>query len=397
MAASLGLALYNLRPRRDAGVVAPRAPRPAGRLVWLHAPVDDAIPPMLALSRRLMTEDGIGVVLTGARDLARRPGEVTDNVPPDTIPDARAFLDHWRPEAAVLFDGELRPALLSEAYERRIPVIMAEGSAPYLLRDREGWYPGLVRSTLSRLHAVAAVDEDAARAFRKAGAAPSVVAVTGRMEHDASPPAVNVAEHAGYARILTTRPVWAALGVPRGEEAAVIAAHRTALRYSHRLLMILVADDLAQLHTLAESCAAEGWTVAARATDDEPDSECQVWLAAGNDDDGLWLRLAPVCYLGGSLSGQGPSRDPLAAAALGSAILTGPTGGRHAARLARLTAARAARTVARPTELGDTLTDLLSPDRAARLAQAAWVAITDGHDATGQVLAHVRDILDGRA
>jgi 3-deoxy-D-manno-octulosonic-acid transferase len=395
MAASLGLALYNLRPRRDGGLAPPRRPRPAGRLVWLHAPVADMVPPMQALSRRLVEEDGIAVLMTGPDSLTARPGEVTDAPPADTGAEARAFLDHWRPEAAVVFDGELRPALMHEAALRRLPLIVAEGRQPYLLRDRDGWYPGLVRSTLAGVRSVAAVDDEAARAFRKAGAPPSVVAVAGPMERDAAPPPVNEAERAGYGRILSTRPVWLAAGVTPGEEAAVLAAHRTALRYSHRLLLILVAVDIAQLSGLAQACAAEGWQVASRATDDEPDPECQVWLAAGPADDGLWLRLSPVTFLGGSLAGAGPSRDPMAVAALGSAILHGPATGAQSATLARLGAARATRTVARPAELGDALTDLLSPDRAARLAQAAWTVITDGHDATARVLADLRDILDG--
>ncbi len=43
MAYSIGLTLYNLSNRRDFGSVAERPARPAGALVWLHAPGAEAV------------------------------------------------------------------------------------------------------------------------------------------------------------------------------------------------------------------------------------------------------------------------------------------------------------------------------------------------------------------
>jgi 3-deoxy-D-manno-octulosonic-acid transferase len=322
-------------------------------------------------------------------------GLLSDLPPADTPADARAFLDHWRPEAIVIAAGELRPALLHEAAERRLPVIYADGQGPRLLRDREGWYPGLVRSTLAQVGMIHARDEEAARAFRKAGAPAAAVAVSGRMETDAPLPPVNEAERAGYARILATRPIWLALGVTLAEEAAVLAAHRAALRYSHRLLMILEPADPLRRDALMAAAASEGWQVADRAQDDEPDVDCPVWLGRGRiEDEGLWLRLSPVTFLGGTIAGQGPTRDPRGAAALGSAILHGPQTGRAAGFLGRLAAAQGARRVARSADLPDALTDLLSPDRAARLAQAAWLVSTEGTEATAAVIATLRRMME---
>jgi 3-deoxy-D-manno-octulosonic-acid transferase len=390
MAASLGLTLYNLRPRRETAAVAPpaRPARPERRLVWLHAPGDDDVGPMLTLARRLLAEDGLAAVLTAA---AAPAGVLADLPPADTPAEVRAFLDHWRPEAIVVAAGELRPVLLHEAAERRLPVIYADGQSPRLPRDREGWYPGLMRSTLMQVGMIHARDEEAARAFRKAGAPAAAVAVSGRMEAEAPLPPVNEAERAGYARILATRPIWLALGVTLAEEAAVLAAHRAALRYSHRLLMILEPAEALRRDALVAACASEGWQVADRAQDDEPDIDCPVWLGRGRaEDEGLWLRLSPVTLLGGTLAGHGPVRDPQGPAALGSAILHGPQTGRASGFLARLAAAQGARRVARPGDLPDALTDLLSPDRAARLAQAAWVVTTEGTEATAAVMASLR-------
>lgn len=83
------------------------------------------------------------------------------------------------------------------------------------------------------------------------------------------------------------------------------------------------------------------------------------------------------------------------AAALGSAILHGPRTGRSGPIFGRLGAARATRAVASVSDLGDALGDLLAPDRAARLAQAAWAVASEGAEVTETILKRVRAIMDG--
>ena len=396
MPASLGLTLYNLGQRREPGAEAARPRRPVGRLVWLHAPGEAAAPALLALAGRLVEEDGVAVLLTCPAALPQRAGVILQPPPPDTPPEARAFLDHWHPEAAVFTEGELRPAVLHEAAERAIPMRLVNARTPAFLRERDGWYPGLMRSALSRFQHVAAVDEAAARAFRKAGAALSAVAVTGRMMEDNPVLPCLEAERAALAKMVASRPIWFAAGIPEAEEAAVIQAHRMALQHSHRLLMILMPADPSRSATLTERMeAAEGWVVAQRSLDEEPEPEVEVFIVDNAAEYGLWYRLAPVCYLGGSLTGKGPLRSPMEPAALGSAILHGPRMGGYGPIFGRLGAVRGTRAVASANDLGDALGDLLAPDRAARLAHAAWALASDGAEVTEGVLSRLRSILDG--
>ena len=397
MASSLGLTLYNLGQRREPGEGASRPPRPAGRLVWLHAPGEGLLSPMRALARRLVAEDGLPVLLTAPAPMPPLPGVIIQPPPADSPADARAFLDHWRPEIAIFAGGQLRPAVMHEAGERQIPMLVVNGKAPAFLRERDGWYPGLMRSALARFRAIMAVDEAAARAFRKGGAALSSVAVTGRMEEEGVVLPGVEAERAELARLLAARPVWFAAGVTEAEEEAVLHAHRKALQHSHRLLLILMPEDPARAAPLAERLEAEGWAIAQRAQDEEPEPEIEIFVADSPAEYGLWYRLAPVSFLGGSLLGKGPTRTSMEAAALGSAILHGPRTGVAGPVFARLGAARATRAVASANDLGDALGDLLAPDRAARLAQAAWAVASDGAEVTEIILTRIRAIMDGDA
>jgi 3-deoxy-D-manno-octulosonic-acid transferase len=97
-----------------------------------------------------------------------------------------------------------------------------------------------------------------------------------------------------------------------------------------------------------------------------------------------------VTFLGGSLISSGPTRSPLEAASLGSAIIHGPRAGQYGAVIGRLGGARATRAVASVSDLTEAVGDLLAPDRAARLAQAAWSVISDGADVSEGMLDRIR-------
>ena len=395
MALKIGLTLYGLGHRSEAGKDIPRPARPAGQLVWLHAPEATAARGLRELARRLWLDDGTPCLITCPQLLPDQPGTLVQPPPPDTPAEARAFLDHWRPDLGLFTEGELRPALLGEAAKRQLPLLMADARAPRLPKDRDGWFPGVIRGALLCFRWIGALDEASARSFRRAGAAPAAVAVTGRLEEPSAALGCIEAERAALAATFATRPVWFAAALPEAEEEAVIAAHRAALRQSHRLLLILLPERPDRAEAISARAEAEDWAIAHRAREEEPEAQTELFLVDNPAEIGLWYRLAPITFLGGSLSGTGALRDPMEAAALGSAILHGPRAGLHGAAFGRLGAARAARAVASAQDLAEALGDLLAPDRAARLAQAAWTVASDGAEATEALLARIRATLDG--
>ena len=391
---SIGLTLYNLSHRQTAHEVN-YPPRPAGRLLWLHAPMPDDQSRLIELVRRLTDEDGFNVLMTSPEPAPAHEGLVWVPPPADIPADITGFLDHWRPEIMAFSNGELRPALLTEAHERKIPLIMIDAATPYLLRGRDGWYPGLMRNALSLFSHIYAQDEDAARAYRKAGGALSAVAVIGRLEEQSAALPCLEAERDTLARLLLTRPVWFAATLPEAEEDAVIAAHKIAIGLAHKSLLIVSPANAERVAPLTDKLTAAGLSVAVRANDDEPDPETEVYVIEGDAELGLWYRLAPVTYLGGSLSASGCVRNPLEAAALGSAILHGPNPGKYAKAFERLAAARATRLVGTHRNLADAVSDVLAPDKAARLAQAAWAVASDGAEVTDTIIETIRTLTDG--
>lgn len=395
---AFGVRLYRLlHGRAEDGSLPGWPPRPEGRVMWLHAPSLAAArgfaPLIAAIRSRGAPETRTAFVIVTCPEPFDLPGALVIPPPPETAEGTSAFLSHWRPELGIWAEGALRPALLQLAASRGVAMILVEGLSPGLKGAR--WWPRLMPGVVSVFRHAFVRDDHAKRLWSRAGIAVSRISVTGPLEEPSHVLPVNEPERAALARVLGTRPVWLATGLPEAEDDLIAEAHLGALRIAHRLLLILVPDNPSRLDGVAARLREKGLCVACRAQDEDPDEEVQVYLADA-EELGLWYRLAPITYCGGTLSGPGAARHPFEAAAVGSAILHGPQTGTAAPAFERLLQSGASRMVVAGADLGEAVGDLLAADRAARLAQAAWGVTSGGGEATALAATLAVDILEGR-
>lgn len=395
MGRSLALGLYLLlADRGQADAVADRPARDPGSLVWIHAAPRSREESLRQLAE-LFREERPDLQLLVTRDggLADCGEEVlTDRPPGERLPEVRAFLDHWRPDAGLFLGLPVPAGLIVEAHERRVPLLLADARpGPEALSL---WKRGLTGSVLGRFDRILAQDAEAVEALRRLGGRTLAVELGGRIEAAADPPRCVEAEREALAALLAARPVWCAAACPEAEEEAVIAAHVQGMQHAHRLLLILAPADHARAAPLARELGERGFAVAEQAAGDEPAPDIQIFVAENTADLGLWYRLAPVTYLGGTLAGDGGPLNPLDPAALGSAIIHGPNTGARQDAYRRLVEARATRPVASAEELAAAVADLIAPDRAALLAHSAWGATSGGADVAERVVRLVLSALD---
>lgn len=305
----------------------------------------------------------------------------------------RAFLDQHRPDAAV-FAGPLDPHLLSLLDRHALPALWIDATAPAVRR-----WPRLARASpesglqvFERI--LTATGAEADRLVRLRGVA-GKLETPGPLLPSICPLPYSVRRRDALARLLAGRPIWMATDPHPSEIPMAVEAHRLAIGQSHRLLLVLaIGPDGAE--GLATGLRAAGWHVALRSAGDEPQPEVQIVLADDPDELGLWYRLAPICFLGGTLSGTGARRPPFEAAALGSALIHGPRVAPHEAEIRRLAMAGAARRVETPDSLARAVARLLSADVAAGLATAAWDVVTAGAPAMTRAAELIEDLLERR-
>ncbi len=394
-----GLSLTSWKVGGKSGTATKPTPwpdRPKGPVVWAHCPDATRLRLLVGLAERMALEgDWLHLLLTSAdipANVPRGPRTIAFPVPPDQPVQVRAALDHWRPDLILWMQGDLRPRLLNEA--GGIPRILVDAQADRIRLAGGGWIPGALRQVLSEFDNVLALDDEAAHRLRRSGVAPERIEVTGPLDELGTVLPCNDAERSSLAQILGPRPVWLAAGVGPTELPVVLEAHRQASRIAHRLLLIIVPGRAEDHDEIATATAADGWTLALRAEGAEPDPATQVYLSDSLAELGLWYRLAPITFIGGTLPGEGGGRHPYEVAALGSALLHGPETAPHQEAYARLSRAGATRIVRQGKDLGQAVEALLSPDRAASMAHAAWDVTTAGAAVGNRLLDLIRDRID---
>ena len=378
------------------------APRPDGPLIWLHAASVGESLSLLEMVRRMVAERGdlhvlltTGTVTSAAVLAGRLPDRaIHQYVPMDVRPWMRRFLDHWRPDMAVLAESEIWPALVVECRRRDVPLALINArmtGASFRRWRRAG--RGAARALLGRMAHVQAQDEATAGRLRALGLAESRLEVTGTLKEGAAALPHDEAERARLATATQDRQLWCAASTHPGEEAMAVEAHAHAMRSWHRLLLVLAPRHPDRGDEIADKLREDGWDVARRSRGEPIGPRTQIYLADTLGEMGLWYRLCPVSFVGGSLVPVG-GHNPFEPAALGSAILHGPHVANFAEIYARLQAAGAAREVS-ASRLGPMLAAVLEPDEAARLAHAAWTVCSDGAEVTERALDLLFAMLDG--
>jgi 3-deoxy-D-manno-octulosonic-acid transferase len=292
----------------------------------------------------------------------------------------------------VVVAGSLLPAALIERAHARGLRLMLVGVGTPALTGRRRLLPGQTRVVLSHFHEIHARDAQAVTAISRILRRPAVILETGPMARFPAAPGCNMFELEALREALGARPAWFAYGPPSEETEAVLLAHAHALRRAHRLLLILQPGDRDTGALIAERASDVGFACARRSLDEDITETTQVYIADTEDDPGLFLRLAPVAFLGGSLTMGSPSPPAVRAAALGAALVFGPAiEAPQAGFLGDLAASGGGRQIGVAPALGEALNALLVPGTGAQAALKAWTLATEGSEATHTIARAIVD------
>ncbi|TIU29089.1 MAG: 3-deoxy-D-manno-octulosonic acid transferase, partial [Mesorhizobium sp.] len=166
--------------------------RPDGPLIWIHAASVGETLAVIPLVKSIL-DYGVNIVLTtGTVTSAQVADERLGNriihqyVPLDLKPAVSRFLDHWRPDLAIIAESEIWPMTILELGARRVPQVLVNGR----LSDRsfKSWKKRayIAEALFENLaHVVAQSDVDGER-FLSLGARP--VTVSGNLKVDTTPP-----------------------------------------------------------------------------------------------------------------------------------------------------------------------------------------------------------------
>jgi 3-deoxy-D-manno-octulosonic-acid transferase len=363
----------------------PGRARPVGPLAWMHgASVGEALS-LIGLVEGMIARGFSVLVTTGTRtaaDLigARLPvGAVHQYMPLDAPRWVARFLDHWQPNLAVIAESEIWPSMILALDAREIPLILVNGRMSE--RSFRGWErcPGTAKALLSRIAiCLTQTQEDGAR-FAKLGA--PRVSVAGNLKFDAPVPPADPQQLAYLGSMIARRPVWVAASTHPGEEAMVTYAQFP------QLLTIIAPRHPARAPEVVESASALGLRSARRSAGGRPHPSVDVYIADTIGELGLFYRLSPLVFLGGSLVPRG-GQNPIEPVRLETAVLHGPHTGNFGAVYEALDRAGGTMPVRDGVELAALAGELLrDPDRLATMARVGQRALQPFEGAVARTLA----------
>lgn len=356
--------------------------RPDGCLLWLHASSGDAAGPVVAIANELshLRGEPVHALVTTSDGTPLIPsvGEAAIHqlAPTETTGSLNRFFDHWHPNLGIILGIPDRPKLVQQAAHRDTLLYLASPERGTMTDARRLAYtPSDVLKKFKACFAASTIEADVLKRHLE-GAALNIE-VLGPLSDTSHAPACYDEDCDTMAAQLAGRPIWLAAQITRAEIDPIEQAHRKAFRSAHRLMLILVPQDLEDAGLMAQSLEAKGWSTALRSQAEKIDLDTQVLIADVPGEMGLWYRLAPTTFVGGTFDAIGTPSDPYDPASLGSAVLHGPETGDTPARFERLAQANASLIVQDASALGRAIQSLLAPDKAAALAQAGWATTTE--------------------
>ncbi len=350
-----------------------RTSRPDGELIWLHGvSVGESLSLLPVVERLRRARPDLTVLVTSgtvtsATLLGRRlpTGVIHQYAPVDAPGAVAAFLDHWRPTAAVFVESELWPNLILAAKERGVKLVLA--SARITEKTADGWrrFPGAARRVLTAFDRVLPQDQLSGVRLESLGARIDGH-VNLKLAGDAPPH--DAAAFTRLSAAIGDRAVVVAASTHDGEEIAIVRAMD---KLSDRLCLILVPRHPDRSPAIAAALTRDGYRFALRSEGRDLDRDTDLYVADTLGEMGLFLRVADVVVMGGSFSAalEKPpvgGHNPLEPARLGKPAVTGPDMTNWAAVTDHLVQAGGLAVVEAPWDLPAFVAPLLDDPKAAK-------------------------------
>ena len=301
--------------------------RPHGPLVWIHgASVGEVlaaaalIEKLRELNLRILLTSG---TVTSAAIVAKRfPADIIHQyVPYDSPRYVARFLDHWRPSLALFIESDLWPNLILSSAARRLPMVLINGRMSQRSFPRWSRMSGTISALLGKFEVCLAQSKLDGERFAALGS--RNVVTTGNLKLDVPAPPADSARLERLMAVTRGRPIIVAASTHPGEEEILCEAHRTLAGFFPSLLTVIVPRHADRGEAIARTIEASGLHAGLRSREELPTAITDIYVADTMGELGLFYRLAPVVFMGGSLVPHG-GQNPIEAVKLGASIVHGP-------------------------------------------------------------------------
>jgi 3-deoxy-D-manno-octulosonic-acid transferase len=306
-------------------------PRPDAPLIWIHAASVGEAQSGLVLIRALSAHNPalVFLVTTGTRTSAAMMAKnlpasaIHQYVPLDHPAWVTRFLSYWKPGTAIFLESEIWPNMLIKAHQRGIPLLVVNGRLSDKSYQRWQMMKESAKTLFGLFSVVLTQTEEDQRRFKTFGAN---ALATGNIKLSASPLPADERDLQQMLGAVANRPCWVYASSHDGEEELACRVHRRLAEDFPALLTIIVPRHPARGDEIEKKVRFMGLSLTRRGEAKTlPEATDNIYLADTMGELGLFYRLCPIAFIGRSFSHDGGGgHNPVEAAQLGCAVLTGP-------------------------------------------------------------------------
>ncbi len=290
----------------------PTLKRPEGKLFWLHgASVGESLSMLPLIDKLLETYPDAHVMvttgtITSAELMSKRlPKRAFHQyIPIDNPKFTNRFIKHWQPDAALWFESELWPAMLSTIKKKNIPLILVNGRISNKSFKRWQQFDFVCKELLACFtYCLGQSDEDAYR-LRVLGA--KEAGCLGNLKYAGLPLPVDEDKKKQILSEINGRTVWLASSTHDDEEMKIARFHSEIKKDFPDLLLIVAPRHPNRGEEIQKNMQEElGLNVSLRSKNEPITEQTDVYIANTIGEMGLWYNICPIVFIGGSLIPHG--------------------------------------------------------------------------------------------
>ena len=316
------------RMREKLGIAS--APRPKGRLIWLHAVgVGEvlALPALIAALSKILDKQAIPFhflittsALTSAQAWQNNRVENTTHqfLPLDFHRFNRRFLNHWHPDIAIWAERDVWPGMTHTLARRGIPQVIVNGRMDAdSYRAKSAWR-GLFGAVYRVFDWIDVQDELSLQHFASLGVERGKLHCSGSLKTSGPALADLPLQRAEWRAHLGETRLWLGASTHKGEEAVVLSA-QVGVKNRALLLAPRTPHRAEEVYYIATGLGLSACLIKDGLPPAEP---YDVYVETQIGQMGLWYRLADFAFVGGSLCAVG-GHNPYEPARLDCAIMHG--------------------------------------------------------------------------
>jgi 3-deoxy-D-manno-octulosonic-acid transferase len=222
---------------------------------------------------------------------------------------------------ALFIESDLWPNLILSSAARRLPMVLINGRMSHRSFPRWRRVSSTISALLGRFDVVLAQSRTDAERFAALGS--RNVVTTGNLKLDVPAPPADPGKLERLMAMTRGRPIIVAASTHPGEEEILLQAHRTLAGFFPSLLTVIVPRHPGRGEAIARIVSISGLHPSLRSREELPTAATDVYIADTMGELGLFYRLAPIVFMGGSLVEHG-GQNPVEAVKLGASIVHGP-------------------------------------------------------------------------